>query len=357
MSIVLLVPGAHDEEVRRACAALTIRPCHSTIDILVALRTLRVQALVLSGSLKDFDRETYSALATASIPILAFPEVAPAGFDVHTLTSADQIAEFVTSGEPSADSDHRGRLIVLWGPVGSPGRTTIAVNLAREIPHGSVLVIDADTYGPSIGQYLNILDDVSGVLAAARAANQGRLERLSEFAIAVSENQSVLTGIPRHDVWPSVRPAAWAEVLDFALKEFDFVLVDVGFCLEFDEAEGGLSQRNHMAVTALSKAELVLAIGGSDPVSLARLVRALDEVHQFCGDAEFEIVINAHHPQSGYSEREVMRTVKALTKRNPLSILPFDVAALQSLAKGTTLADTAPHSRLRQGLVALASHL
>ena len=46
--------------------------------------------------------------------------------------------------------------MAVWGPSGSPGRSTVATNLAAEAAlagHGTVLV-DADTYGPSLRQWL-----------------------------------------------------------------------------------------------------------------------------------------------------------------------------------------------------------
>src|SRR5690625_3229622 len=63
----------------------------------------------------------------------------------------------------------QGRIAVVWGPRGAPGRTTVAANLAHELSaHGQALLIDADTEAPSVTQLLGVLDETAGIAAAAR---------------------------------------------------------------------------------------------------------------------------------------------------------------------------------------------
>src|SRR6266511_2889737 len=81
--------------------------------------------------------------------------------------------------EPAADAvEHRNALVVVWGPKGAPGRTTVAVNLAFEaLPFtGETLLVDADTYGGSISQTLGFLDEHPGLAWAARLASRGELD-------------------------------------------------------------------------------------------------------------------------------------------------------------------------------------
>src|SRR5699024_2653830 len=71
-----------------------------------------------------------------------------------------------------------GRIVVVWGPAGAPGRSTVAVNTAAELaePDEPVLLVDLDTYGASVAQLLAVLDEAPGVAAATRAADAGTLD-------------------------------------------------------------------------------------------------------------------------------------------------------------------------------------
>src|SRR4051794_38358383 len=81
------------------------------------------------------------------------------------------------------DTDLRGGgpVIAVWGPAGSPGRTTVAVGLAGELASRlhPTLLVDADAYGGTVAQSLGILDEISGLLSVARLANQGALDEVS----------------------------------------------------------------------------------------------------------------------------------------------------------------------------------
>ncbi|HAN70940.1 MAG TPA: hypothetical protein DCQ36_05050, partial [Actinobacteria bacterium] len=52
-----------------------------------------------------------------------------------------------------------GRLVAVWGPMGAPGRTTIAVGIAEALAErgARVCLIDADTYAPSVALALGLV--------------------------------------------------------------------------------------------------------------------------------------------------------------------------------------------------------
>ena len=91
-----------------------------------------------------------------------------------------------------------GRLLAVWGPAGAPGRTTVAVGLAAEVAAAGheVLLLDVDAYGGAVGQHLGVLDEVSGLLAAARSANNGELDdaRLTGLARQVGDVERIGLG-------------------------------------------------------------------------------------------------------------------------------------------------------------------
>jgi hypothetical protein len=133
----------------------------------------------------------------------------------------------------------RGSIVAVWGPVGAPGRTTVAVNLAAELAGLGIatLLVDADTYGGCVAQTLAVLDEAPGLVAATRAADHGTLDlaALARMAPEVTRGLRVLTGIPRPERWTEIRAGALERVLDVCRGLADVVVVDCGFSLEDDE--------------------------------------------------------------------------------------------------------------------------
>ena len=68
-------------------------------------------------------------------------------------------------------------MVAVWGPAGAPGRTTVAAGVAAELARRRVrtVLVDADPYGGAVAQQLGVLDEVSGLLSAARVTAGGML--------------------------------------------------------------------------------------------------------------------------------------------------------------------------------------
>ena len=271
-----------------------------------------------------------------------------------------------TGASPAPGRAAAGRVIVVWGPAGAPGRTTLAVGLAAEIAHRdrSVLLVDADPYGGAVAQHLGVLDGASGLLAAARAANAGELDatRLASLARGVGSGGSplrVLTGLPRPDRWLEVRPATYDDVLDAATSLADWVVVDVGFSLEGDQDDPFATgpQRNLMTTAALARADEVVVVGAADPVGLSRLARGLVELHDLLPDAGVRVVVNRTRPSLGWSEGEIHGMVEGFVRPRDVHFVPDDRAgADRALMAGRSLVE-AGDSALRRALSAVADGL
>jgi MinD-like ATPase involved in chromosome partitioning or flagellar assembly len=255
-----------------------------------------------------------------------------------------------------------GRLLAVWGPGGAPGRTTLAVALAAETASRgrSVLLVDADPYGGTVAQHLGVLDEVSGLLAAARLANAGGLDeqRLRSCARGVGDGLSVLSGLPRADRWPEVRPAAFADLLGQARSLADVVVVDCGFSLERGPADGGLDgpgpSRNLMTLAAVLDADEVLVVGSADPVGLARLARGLVDLHEVVPDVRPRVVVNRCRPTLGFGEEEVRGMVAGFVNPSGVHFVPDDQAAAdRALMAGRSLVETG-ESGLRKAVARLA---
>lgn len=274
----------------------------------------------------------------------------------------------VDGPEPGAVTvtESPGQVVVVWGPIGSPGRTTVAVNLAAELasPLTPVLLVDADTYGASVGQTLAVLDEAPGLAAAARAADQGTLNRemLSRLAPQVRPGLRVLTGMPRADRWPELREIALADVFELCRSLACWTVIDVAALLEQDEDltfDTSAPRRNGAALTAIQAADQVVAVGAADPVGLQRLVRGLEELGAQLppGQVGRSVVVNRVRPGPVGPEpgRRIGEALERFAGVRDPHLIPEDQAALDAaLLHGRTLEEVRPRSPARLALVALA---
>lgn len=275
--------------------------------------------------------------------------------------SLDEAAVDADAGATAGDAT--GRLLAVWGAAGAPGRTTVAVALAGELAARglSTLLVDADPYAGAVAQHLGVLDEVSGVLAAARLANGGQLDvsRLAALCRQVGSLR-VLTGLPRADRWVEVRPAAFEELLEVGARLAEQVVVDVGFSLERDAPDpfgGGAPGRNQMTLAAIETADEVVVVGAADPVGLARLARGLVELREVAPTAPVRVVVNRCRPSLGWGEKEIRGMVEGFVTPVDVHFLPDDRAAAdRALMAGSGLRE-AGASPLADAFAGLAASL
>ena len=237
-----------------------------------------------------------------------------------------------------------GRVVAGGGPAGAPGRTTVATALAAESARRGrrTLLVDADPYGGSVAQQLGILDEVSGLLSAARLAAAGQLEeRFASVQRGLDPQLSVVTGLPRGDRWVEVRAGAVEHLLEVG-REHGEVVVDTGFSLEDDPAPdlGTRPGRNQMTLGALEVADDVVVVGSADPVGLSRLARGLVELRELTGGRPVRVVVNRMRPTLGWSERDIAGMVAGFARLAGLHFLPDDQPAVdRALVAGRTLVE------------------
>lgn len=262
----------------------------------------------------------------------------------------------------------QGSLIAVWGPIGSPGRTTIAVNLAGELAAEGqrVVLVDADTFGPSIAAHLGLLDESAGIAQACRLADQGTLDRetLGRIASTVVTSEGTLlalTGLTRADRWPELRAASFAAVLERCREIADTVVVDAGFSLEADEElsfDTMAPRRNAATLRALENADRVLAVGAADAVGMPRLVRGLSELERAVPHAAPDVVFNKirRGALGRFPERALREAWERFgPDRSIAAFVPYDAdAADAALLGGHLLLESAPHSALRRAIAGIA---
>lgn len=283
--------------------------------------------------------------------------------DADDPSGDDAAAGRVTGSRPVPE---RASVIAVWGPTGAPGRTTVATTLAAEVAGRGVevLLVDADTYGGCVAQTLGLLDEAPGVAAACRAADQGLLDlsALARLAPVVVPGLRVLTGLPKAERWPEVRAAALERVLELSRSLVQVVVVDCGFCLEDDEElsyDTVAPRRNEATLTSLAASDLVVAVGGADPVALQRFVRGLQELGTVPSGEPVPVVNRVRSGAVG--SRPQSRIADSLLRFAGLAsvrFVPDDATAVDAaLLAGRSVVEHAPDSPVRRAVADLATGL
>ncbi|GAB3187698.1 AAA family ATPase [Nesterenkonia suensis] len=281
-------------------------------------------------------------------------------------------SEAVRSEEEIAGSSQDTRLTgitTVWGAPGSPGRTTLAVNLAAELAlaGGRVMLIDADTIASSVATHLGLLEESAGLAQACRQADLGRLDSMRLWRAATrvdicGSRLHLLTGLPRPDRWPELRQGALRRVIELSAEDFDHVVIDVAAATEQDEEltfDTLAPQRNAATVVAVEEAQTLFALGAPDPVAFPRLVKSLEDLRLNVPQAPApRVLINqTRRDVVGRAPEEQLREAWArFGPAEPLeTFLPWDRAACdEALLTGRVLAEAAPQSPLRRSVAELA---
>lgn len=344
------------------------RRCVDVADLLVAAQSGDASAALVSPQAPGFDADTVYRLVQSGVHPVAVGadprRCAALGISTRLDVSdlrllAGKLPSERVEPVDESPSAGRGRLIAVWGPAGAPGRSTVALGLAAAlaIPTSTTILVDADPYGGAIAQMLGILDEVSGLLAASRAANNGRASETSEHLYGIAEGLAVLTGLPRPDLWAQVRAGAAELVLQQLRRDADVSVIDCGFSLEQGDAfDSGAPRRNQLTLQCLEAADEVIAVGRADPVGLTRLVRGLHDLESLIPSADISVVVNMTRASIGWTDKEMAQTVERLTGRRPTAFLPLDQSAVdESLIAGRLLGEACPDSRLAKALERLAA--
>lgn len=330
--------------------------------------TARLEEIGVAAELTGVDAAALAHRITGAVARLA---VAEPGFRTGDVRSpvADGRVRGPSGGRAAEGTEPSGagRILAVWGPAGSPGRTMLAANMAAELAAEgkSVLLVDADSYGASVAAMLGLLDESAGLAQACRLADQGLLDPEALLRIAVpvvtrSGTFRVLTGITRADRWTELRAAALSLVLSRARHEFDVTVIDTGFCLESDEElsfDTMAPRRNAATLRSLELADTVFAVGAADSIGVPRLVRGLAELELAVPNASPHTVLNKVRKSAvGRSpERQLREAWERFGPAVPLeAFLPADPDASDAaLLAGSLLLEAAPDSALRQGIAAL----
>jgi MinD-like ATPase involved in chromosome partitioning or flagellar assembly len=242
-------------------------------------------------------------------------------------------------------ADRGPRVVVVWGPSGAPGRSTIAVELASELARTGrrVALVDADTHAASLALGLGLPDEGPGFAAACRQAHRGlldaaELDRISVPVVAGAGELQLLAGINRPSRWPELDERKVTAALQACRSWVDHTVVDVAAPLERDEEiVSDLSdgpRRNAATLAALAAADHVVAVLAADPLGVARFVRAHAELRAAAGATRATVIANRLRPGAlGVDARgQVRRALERFAGIHDVWFLPLDPRSADAAA-------------------------
>ncbi|MDO5742954.1 MAG: chromosome partitioning protein [Micrococcaceae bacterium] len=372
------------------------RSCTEVVEVIALCETGLADAVIMAGATEETETQDIDAMVERGVPVVVLCDDAAQGrrlaaagaYVAGTATTAAELGILLTrartelghrergtgpagsSEEATAEPGKQARVVVFWGPVGSPGRSLVALNYAVDcaLANAEVVLLDADTYGASQAVQLGLLDEAAGIAQLCRSVDTGRfdaakLERICAQVVIAGARMRVATGLPRASRWPELRPTALRRAV-LALQEgCDVIVIDVGAPLELDEDltfDTAAPQRNGVTAAMLRIADEVYALGAADSIGVPRLIRALEEMHEVLGELPVKVLFNkVSVANAGASPRHALaETWERFGPGIPVcGYLPSDPAAVEAaLLAGSALAEIAPHSELRVAIAALAGH-
>jgi MinD-like ATPase involved in chromosome partitioning or flagellar assembly len=353
--IVLLVQdGTWAESLERVAQAsreiVLVRRCDDLEDLLAAALLGLADVAVVDATAAGLDADAIRRLRGRGVRLLCLAS----GVDVQERSSrigADLVLDpdLVVAawestlrglasgpgltGGPAGGPAGASEVLAVWGPQGAPGRTTLAGALAVASARSGVetLLLDVDPHGGAVAQHFGIEDELSGLLLASRAANSGTLTpaRLGEVIVGVRPGLRALTGLTRPERWIEVRPAMVSVVLEVAAAIAGRVVVDAGFDLDqsLDRIGSPVPRRNEATLLALEQADRVVAVGGADAVSLARLLRGLSQLVPLVEDRTVDVAVNRFRPGLGWGADEVRALLHDIVPRARIVFVPEDAGS------------------------------
>lgn len=348
--------------------------CTDRVGTVAALRSGMVDALVLVGDPGWFDQEVAAESRTSGVNLVG---VTSDVFEAESLLAlgcllvgndAGPEAIFSAASAPGATTTEAkpplpgGDLVAVWGPKGSPGATTIAIELAclfaRMDPMTSL--VDADTYGADCVQLLGVEDELPSLVWACRSALRRGSDDpsfLSELKRIGSDGPILVPGLPRSSMWNEVSAPSWDSLRRALRSMFTESIVDVGSCIEVDQAPWSefSEGRNHVARSALGDADRIVAVVDASPTGVKHFIDAFEEVERLNAGEEILVVANRVDTRDASS---VSRLVEEGVGRKPVALLPDvsrDLKRARSL--GRPLCELRPTSPLVTQLESVATRL
>ena len=215
---------------------------------------------------------------------------------INLLLNVSEIDKFSNELE---DLSQVPGLVCVWGTNGSPGRSSVAINLSFSLASKNfpTLLVDLDAIVPSLAPALGLVSEVPGVSSLVHDALKGRLsqESIEKNVIEVNPGLHVLTGISNPKRWPELRTEGLIQVLKLCSQMYANIICDLSAVLP----ESTDSSLNDVAIfrrfdhipKVLEISSRNIFVLSATPLSLIRASEALEALQEI-NKSEPLIILN-----------------------------------------------------------------
>jgi Flp pilus assembly CpaE family ATPase len=354
-----IFPNPENYPASVAVEGVVIEWDHLSLRLVARLDELAIPFAVIAPSAAEQRAQAFGVQET--LPVTSsWPELLRAlnvqSVGVPFAPEPDSEAGAEHGSSPSVE--RRARVVSVWGPVGAPGRSVAALNIASEraLAGDRVLLIDADTYGGSLAAYVELFDEAPGFLAACRLAtmdalSESELQRLCHDVDLPGARMKVLSGIVNARRWPELTAARVREGLERLRSFFDVIVADVGFNLEQDEeiaSDLTAPRRNQATIEVIRSSDEVVAVLAADVIGVARFIQARELLMEIFEGVPL-VVANRVRSHRSSSAPIVRHTLGRFAGIQDVHIVDEDATAFgASLDAAAPLCIAAPKSQVRK---------
>ncbi|MEQ8840570.1 MAG: hypothetical protein RIB98_06285 [Acidimicrobiales bacterium] len=280
--------------------------CASPNEVRARIRGGRAySALLVGGDVSGLDRDLVETVRSAGAAVIAVDPTVPRGWtelgvaavlpaafgrdDLLTVLADHAVPISAVASlphpEPVDEPSWRGRLIAVVGS-GGVGASITAMSIAQAFgaePSNHAMVVLADLALHAEQGMLHDARELSpGIqeLTEAHRAARPPIDVVRSLTFEVEDRgYHLMLGLRRHRDWTAIRPRAFDAALDGLLRSYRIVVADVDADTEGEHTTGSIDveDRNTMARSSITRADLVVAVGNPSTKglhSLARLVRS-----------------------------------------------------------------------------------
>jgi MinD-like ATPase involved in chromosome partitioning or flagellar assembly len=227
------------------------------------------------------------------------------------------------------------QVYAIWGPHGSPGKSTIALNLAFEISQTKrTLLVDLDLTAPAQSLLLGLTEPAPGITAVARLIRQGRLtsEELQRLSIQIKHRNSklrLLPGLSNPNRWNEITEDTVVQLIRIAKLDFECIVIDLSSSLEENLTTAqSPTTRNGATRAALQQASQTITVIKNTRLSLQNYANQFIELQNL--NKTRHLVINMAEND------KLPNVIKQLTKETVTQKIPRDETSL-TLAESQSL--------------------
>jgi pilus assembly protein CpaE len=267
---------------------------------------------------------------------------APAAPALQAQPQAGRGAPVTTAARLTRD----GAIIVVFGPKGGIGTTTIAVNLAvalQQRPDQKVIVVDGSLQFGDVGVLLNLPPGRS-ITDLADTINDLDPDSISTITLVHASGIKAILAPPRPELADLLQPDHVKMILEELRSEYDFIIVDTATVI------------NDLVLTVLDVADRIVLVATPDipAIKNARLFFEITDALNYAPH-KIMLVINKIDRRSGITAQMIEDNIK----HQVVAQIPLDEPlVLNSINRGVPFtADTRTRAPIIQALQQLADRV